>query len=212
MLDLQPPALDPTRGVRLLRSVYRPDFRSRNAEIQNRDSWKFERRQHFEEQNDPSRDALTRGDWNEALRLLEEERDDIRQAVRADAGRGSVFHRVRIVEEPLTPYVQWELHALRIQAECGRRIRVVRAERVSPLESGGPLPEVVVLGGATLYDIAYTDEGVPDGATRYEDPDVVQGWEAFIARLYADGEDVRSYVERSVAHLPPPQLSMGAGD
>lgn len=208
MLDLHtPPALAPTQGVRLAHAAYHQDFRQRDAEIRGRHSWKLERRQHFEELNDPSREALRRGDWDESLRLLEAERPDLLKSGEKDRRHGTVFHRVRVVEEPLTPYIQWELHALRIQAECGRNVRVVAADRVRPLETSGLLPELVVLGGTTMYNVIYTEEGVPDGAVRFTDPDIVRPWESLIQDLHTGGEDITSYVDRVVAPLPPPLLT-----
>lgn len=205
MLDLRAPALAREQGETLTRAVYRRDFRQRDAEIRERDSWKLERRQHFEEQGSASRDALRRGEWEEALRLLQERRGDLLASAREDERRGHCFHRVRVVEEPLTPYLQWELHSLRLRAEYGERVHVVSAGTVAASEEVGLLPEVTVLGGRTLYQVLYTDAGVPDGAVRFTDPDLVGRWERFIRSLYETGEDVTSYFDRKVAHLPPPK-------
>jgi hypothetical protein len=206
MLDPQTLALDPACGEYLAQEVYKDDFRRRHAEIEGRDSWKFERRQHFEEQRNDSRDALRRGDWDEALRLLEGRRDRLLRLVRAEQARAAPFHRVRVVERPLTPYMQWELHALRVRADCGKSIRVVGAEKVMPLEFSGLMPEVVVLGGRTLYSIRYTDEGVPDGAVRFVEPRLIKHWESYIRELFTGGEDVISYVDREVVPLPAPRM------
>lgn len=197
MSDLRAPHLIPDQGERLVREAYRRDFRQREAVLRNRDSWKLERRQHFEEQAVPSYDAFRRGDWDEAMRLLEERRDSLLAIAREDEERNSFFHRVRVVETPLTPYMRWELCSLRIRAECGERIRVVDAGTVAPSERRGPLPEVVVLGGRTLYCVLYTESGVPDGAFRYTAPYLVRCWEDYIRGLYETGEDVRSYVDLS---------------
>ncbi|RDG37685.1 DUF6879 family protein [Streptomyces corynorhini] len=206
MLDLSAPALLPEQGERLVRDEYKREFRERDAAIQDRDSWKLERRQHFEEQGSPSRDALSRGDWMESLRLMEERREKLLSAAQADERRNSAFHRVRVVEQPLTPYLQWELNSLRQQAECGTRVRVVGAELVAPSESDGLLPELVILGGDVLYQVLYTESGVPNGAIRYTDPEVIGCWESYIRELYRVGEDVMSYFHREVAHLPPPVM------
>nr|WSZ99088.1 hypothetical protein OH820_28550 [Streptomyces sp. NBC_00857] len=204
MLDLHAPVLRPEFGERLVREVYRRDFRERDAAIQGRDSWKLERRQHFEEQGNASRDALSRGDWDEALRLFELRRDDLLASAQEDARRNSVFHRLRVVEKPFTPYVQWELHSLRQQAECGVKVHVLSSDMVAASEEGGLLPEVVILGGETLYEVIYTESGAPNGAVRYTDSEIVGSWESYIKELYRVGEDMMSYFAREVAHLPPP--------
>ncbi|WP_328915667.1 MULTISPECIES: DUF6879 family protein [unclassified Streptomyces] len=207
MRELHAPALPAGQGERLTSAEYRSDFRERNTAIRNGDSWKLERLQHFEEQGIPSRDALSRGDWQEALRLFEGREEDLREAARDADRRGSAFHRVRVVEEPLTPYVQWELHSLRQRAACGHRIRVLPVAAVVAAESVGMLPELTILDERTLYRVLYTDAGVPDGAIRHTDPAVVGPWAAYLRELYAAGEDVESYFDRVVAHLPPPVLS-----
>ncbi|MFD7500643.1 DUF6879 family protein [Streptomyces sp. NPDC059850] len=127
MLDPQAPTLPPEQGERLDRDAYKSEFREREATIRDAVSWKLERRQHFEEQGSPSRDALRQGQWKEALRLLEVRRDGLRATAEADAEHGHTFHRVRMVETPLTPYIQWELHSHRQRAEYGERIRVLDA-------------------------------------------------------------------------------------
>ncbi|MFI0814395.1 DUF6879 family protein [Streptomyces sp. NPDC021098] len=207
MPDLLAPALDPEQGDWLTRPAYKQDFRQREDAIQNGSSWKLERRQHFEEQGSPSRDALRRGDWEEALRLLADRNDNLAAAAQEEKRRGYAFHRVRVVEKPLTPYVQWELHSQRQRAEHGQRIRIVPAEQVAASEKIGPLPELVVLGGHTLFQVLYTETGVANGAIRYTGPDLVERWENYIKALYALGEDVISYFDREVAHLDPPTLS-----
>ncbi|MEU0694989.1 DUF6879 family protein [Streptomyces niveus] len=204
MLDRDALTLSRARGDRLATAAYRQDFRQRDKEITGRDSWKFERLQHFEELNSPSWDAFRRGDWQVALQLLDAKRDRWEKIAREDAERGSVFHRVRVVEEPLTPYLQWELHALRVQGASGTPVRVVSADRLRPLEIKSLLPEIVTLGGQVLYEVLYTEPGVLDGAVRFEDSRLIRNWEAFVQGLYEDGEDIVSYVDRHVAHLPAP--------
>jgi hypothetical protein len=194
-------------GKRLATEAYRRDFRLRDSEVTGRDSWKLERRQQFEEQSSPSWDAFRRGDWKEALRLHEEKRERWERIAREDRARGSVFYRVRVVGEPVTPYLQWELHALRVQGESGSPVRVVRTEELRPWEASQPVPEVVTLGGQVLYEVRYTDSGALDGAVRHTERGLVARWEEFVRELYEGGEDIVSYVDRCVAHLPPPRLT-----
>lgn len=204
MLDLRVPLLPAGQGESLDRGEYGRDFRDRRAEIRDGESWKLERLQHFEEVASPSREALRRGDWAEVLRQFEALRDTSRQVALNDVRHRSPFRRLRVVEEPLTPYVQWELHWLRMRAEVGNATRVLRADAVAAAESRGRLPELVVLDDRTLYRVLYSEAGVPAGAIRWTDPSVVGPWAAFIRDAYAEGEDVLSYFDRVVAPLPPP--------
>ncbi|KAB8171007.1 hypothetical protein FH609_001130 [Streptomyces sp. 3MP-14] len=100
--------LDPACGTRLALEAYRRDFAERDGAVRDHASWKCERRQHFDERGDPSREALRRGHWDEALRLLDVERDRWLAIARQDAARGAPFSRVRVVEEPLSAYMRWE--------------------------------------------------------------------------------------------------------
>lgn len=202
-----PPDIAHDRGVRLAGADYKRDFRERQAAIRDGASWKLERRQYFEEQGDPSRDALTRGDWQGALRVFDEERDGQIAKARENKRRGYAFHRVRVVEHPVTAYVQWELHALRQQAELGgNSVRIVTGESVAEAETAHPLPEIVVLGGRTLYHVLYSDAGRPSGAVRFTDSHQVGAWEAYIRSLYETGEDIATYFAREIAPLPAPLL------
>ncbi|MBL1113486.1 hypothetical protein JK364_13945 [Streptomyces sp. 110] len=198
MLDIPVPPLNPAEGDWLELDDYSDDFDLHYEQTRNRGSWKLERKQYFKESNSPSWNAFRRGDLAEAQRLLKDRAPALREEAEEAASRGSVFHRVRIVEQPLTLYVQWELRSLRVRSENGEPVRVVPAAAVSRLESEGPLPELVVLGGRVLYQVMYTEESAPKGAVRFTDPATVQQWEGFIADLFAAGEDITSYVERDV--------------
>jgi hypothetical protein len=194
-----------SQGVRLSLEEYQDDFRQRELEIRNHDSWKFERRQDFQELYSMSWRAMRRGDWDGALKLMEDRQGELRKTVLEDLKeRGTTFHRVRVVEEPLTPYVQWELHSLRVRAQCGEPCRVVGTETIRDLESADPLPEVVVLGGRTFYEVVYNEDGFLDGGVRFTSPDLIEAWESFVKELYDSGQDVISYVDEYVAKLPPP--------
>lgn len=205
MLDLNVPTVAPESGVRLVSKDYKRDFRERQALIHDGASWKLERRQYFEEQNSPSRDALHRGDWQEVLRLFAEGRDAIMAKARENGRRRYTFHRVRIVEQPITPYVQWELYSLVQQDELGgNRVRIVTAAQVADAEETQQLPEIVVLGSQTLYNVIYSDSGKPMGAFRFTDQQQVHSWERYIKSLYAEGEEIASYFAREIAPLPAP--------
>ncbi|MEW1724060.1 DUF6879 family protein [Streptomyces sp. NPDC093109] len=204
MLDLLAPGLPDELGERLTSKDYKRDFRERRAAIRDGESWKLERLQHFEETNDDSREALRQGDWPAVLRLFEADRDALVRKARDEVSRGAVFHRIRVVEEPLTPYVQWELHWLRLSAECGHSVRVLPASAVAAAEGGVPLPELTLLDDRVLYRVLYTAAGQPDGAIRFTDTGTVRNWAEYLREMYAAAEDVQAYFGRAVADLPPP--------
>lgn len=165
--------------------------------------WKLERRQHFREPRYDTWEAFVRGDWDESLRLLEGNRVALAAEHRRMKQRGIALHWVRVVEEPLTPYVQWELHVLRVREECGSAVRVIRPQQVAALEEDGPVPEINVVGTAVMYTMSYAD-GALDGAWRFTDPELIARWHRIIADLHAAGEPLADFFKREVAGLRPP--------
>lgn len=118
--------------------------------------------------------------------------------------RGGRSSTAFVVEEPLTLYVQWELHWLRLSAECGHFVRVLPASAVVAAEGDALLPELTLLDSRALYRVLYTTAGRPGGAMRFTDPSTVQNWTEHLRTLHAAAEDVQAYFDRAVAHLPPP--------
>lgn len=169
-------------------------------------SWKLERQQYFSDPTDPPWVAFSEGRWEESLRLMEDARPTFRKFMQEASEHDVTLYRVRIVEMPIIPYVQWELNYLLLATELGEKIRVVDAERVKEFEKDGPLPEVLTGGTDTVYRILYTDEWVPAGARRVINPELTNKCIKFIQELYAEGEELNEFFEREVAHLAPPRL------
>ncbi|PRY00489.1 DUF6879 family protein [Allonocardiopsis opalescens] len=192
------------RGVRLSRTEYHADF-DRVAESVTGVMWKLERSQTFREPDDPAWRSFVAGEWDEVLSLFDAERDDIAAEVAKDAERGVRLRRLRVVEEPVSAYLQWEMHSFKVLAECGVDVRVVGAQAISEWEVGAPVPEMVVLGDRVLYEVLYDESWAPCGARRIDDPEVVAGVVADIGRLYAGAEPLIEYFDREIAPLPPPK-------
>ena len=165
--------------------------------------WKLERAQEFFEPDVASWRAMVEGEWGRSLAMLEE----LREALAGYYRTRPLARRVRIVETPFTPYLQWELNVLAVRAAAGERPRVLHADAVRELERNGPLPEIVALGPSLLYEVLYDEIGGHVGARRITDSRLVGRCLAAIKELYGRAEDVRTYVEREVAPLPPPTIS-----
>ncbi|GAA2121184.1 DUF6879 family protein [Actinomadura alba] len=189
-------------GMELGLDAYLDDFESRFWRVA--ESWKLERQQTFREPEVPSWVAMAEGDWATALRLAEEMRPSIKGLQQRLDEHGITQHRVRIVEWPLSPYLWWELHVLRIRAEEGERIRVLDTAAVRPLEKARELPEVLVLGDRVGYVIRYDGTGVLDGARKVTDAQTIAACREEMAALHRQGEDLLSFFPREVAPLPPP--------
>ncbi|WP_415950228.1 DUF6879 family protein [Streptomyces sp. KLOTTS4A1] len=191
-------------GVRIGQDEYLAGFNERFWRIGPAGFWKLERLQAYDEGDFPSWLALRRGAWEESLRLIEELRPEYAEDEARISKAGFPYRRVRIVERPLVPYVQWELNILHVKSGYGQDAAVLDAERVTAYEAQGPLPELCVLGDATAYLVEYTPEGVPNGAVLFTRADVVAKARDFVRGLYEAGEDIASYFPREVAHLAPP--------
>lgn len=162
-------------GVTLAPEEYLRDFYPRFWRIgtSGGDFWKFERRQTFQERDNPSWDAFARGDWDESLRMLNVRAAELRSYYARIAQHGFTAYRVRVVEDPLTPYIQWLMHSQRQRSVFGERVRVIGPDIISRYERTGPLPEIVILGTQTAYEVLYDDNGAIVGAVRSDDPPVI---------------------------------------
>lgn len=165
--------------------------------------WKLERRQEFSEPDVPSWVAAVAGDWSRALALIEH----MRAAVTEEFAAVPSLHRcrMRIVEWPVSPYLQWEMHVLRMRAGEGEEVRVIDADLVRDHEQDSLFPELAVISGA-VYQILYTSDGVLDGALRSRDPSFVALTETKAADLFREGEDIESFFSREIAAMPAPSF------
>ncbi|MFI0483383.1 DUF6879 family protein [Actinomadura sp. 9N215] len=192
-------------GDELDHAAYHGDFARQAAGLRGV-VWKLERSQTFREVDDPSWEAFSSGDWQRALDLLEQDREAVRAEALRNRRQGLKIKRVRVVERPLTPYVQWELYALRMLAEAGFELSVLPAAELASLEIQRQVPEVVVIGGRVLYEVRYLPDWTPNGAKRISVPDTISTAAAEIARLFGKGESLLDFFEREVATLPAPAV------
>ncbi|GAA3797482.1 hypothetical protein GCM10022226_16040 [Sphaerisporangium flaviroseum] len=162
--------------------------------------WKLERAQNFYEPYEPSWVAMTEGEWERSLQLIGE----LRGSLPAEYEGYAEFRRVRVVEPPLTPYMQWELHVLAARAEAGEHARVVPASAVRSYEASGPLPELLIFESTLMYEVLYDAEGAHLGGRRITDHDVISPCLAALAGLYEQGEELAAYHRREVVPLPAP--------
>lgn len=167
---------------------------------------KIERGQTFQEPGSPSWEAFAAGDWPGALRLVEDERESIAAYFRDASGRGLVFRRLRVVELPVSPYLQWEMHLLRLRSELGEEIGVLGAGEIADLERDAEVPEVVILGSSVMYAVIYDDDRKGAGARRFTDPRHVRRTTAEFEALFARGEEFSEFFEREIAPLGPPTV------
>lgn len=169
---------------------------------------KLERLQHFNEQGFPSWDTFVAGRWEDSLQELELDRANVVAEFAEDKQSGLVSYRVRVVELPVTPYVQWELHALKMRAEYGENIRVVGPDAVARYETSETVPELIFLGGRVMYETSYDQAGVRTSRRKFTDSEFVERCLSDIQVLYDQGEDLVTFFEREIAPLPPPVVDL----
>jgi hypothetical protein len=201
--------LDESPGQALDLDSYRSEFRIEFDRLENSGFWKLERRQTFREPTSASWSAFNRGDWSRALELHEDRSEALEQSSRQLSQRGVETWWVRIVERPVSPYLQWETHLLRLRARFGDNIRVRDSGTVEHFEHRGPLPELVVLGEHLMYEILYDADGLISGGVRYTGVRQIRECGRFIRALYADGVDIGVFFREEVETLPPPGAEEG---
>ncbi|MFF0112455.1 DUF6879 family protein [Streptomyces prasinus] len=168
---------------------------------------KLERGQHFKERGFPSWDAFAGGDWERALSLADERREDYAREIRRASELGVTHRRLRVVEFPVTPYVQWELFVLRVRVDVGDDIKVIDARDIASIERTRPVPEVVILGDVVMYEVVYDEDGNADGAKRYTDSSLIRETNAGFDALYERGEGFHDFFDREIVPLAPPRVS-----
>ncbi|GAA2611350.1 DUF6879 family protein [Streptomyces tubercidicus] len=190
---------------RLDRPSYHEDFR-RHYESGIRFLNKLERGQSFKERGFPSWEAFAVGEWDSALSLIEEKREIYAAQLRKAEELGILERRLRVVEFPVTPYVQWELFVLRLRVELGGNIRVMDARKISDIEADHLVPEAVILGDEVMYEVVYDDDGNAAGANRITDQAAIAETSAGFDTLYHRGEDFLEFFHREIASLDPPSV------
>ncbi|MEU8700348.1 DUF6879 family protein [Streptomyces sp. NPDC048680] len=169
--------------------------------------WKLERQQEFREPGVESWEAFRRGRWDESLKLIEGQRGHYEKYFRRIAGCGFALHRVRCVEEPVSPYLQWELHLLHLKAQYGEDTKVLAGDGIGLYEGQGSLSEIVVLGSSVMYEVLYDDEGKLAGGIRFDDPRDISECRQAIQEMHRFGEPLDDFFSGHVARLPPPNMT-----
>ncbi|MFI6548541.1 DUF6879 family protein [Streptomyces prunicolor] len=168
---------------------------------------KLERGQHFKERGFPSWEAFAEGDWERSLSLAKERREDYAEELRQASRLGVRHRRLRVVESPITPYVQWELFVLRVRVDLGDDIKVIDAHDISNIERTRPVPEVVILGDVVMYEVVYDEDGNAAGANRHTDRSLIRETNTGFDALYERGEGFHDFFDREIDTLAPPRVS-----
>ncbi|MGH3631155.1 MAG: DUF6879 family protein [Sciscionella sp.] len=132
-----------------------------------RSAWRWEHQGTYYEPNEVEPWRKFRDGEPDELEWMADWLAGVRSAT--DAGR--TFGRVRVITDPPTDYLRWEMHLARVNIEAGEDIRVLGEHQARELA----LPEVDFwLFDDTLVAVMhFSDEGFTH-ATLHDEPEAVQ--------------------------------------
>jgi hypothetical protein len=199
-------ALINARGRELDRDGYRIDAAAVRADPEvTGPCYRLQRTQDVPDPRDPARHTLFSGDLAAAREAFAAERPALREEAHRLIYQGIAYHRLRVVEYPLSGYVAWEALSLAEFAAAGHPIRVLDAERLASWEENTRLPDVVVYGRRVLYLLHTTADGHPAGAKRINNPALADMVTEAMGALYAQAEPFADWFDREVAPASPPE-------
>lgn len=153
-----PPRPDLVKA-RLSPEDFRREFRDASRRVTGR-VYKLERRQTFQEPGNPSWEAFAAGDMRRALDLIDENRAAQRDFKKIFDDRDAHFYRLRIIEDPLSSYLKWELAHFRLNAEEGEKIYIVNQAMVADLDLRYRLDDYTIFDRSLAFFLNYSDDGL----------------------------------------------------
>jgi hypothetical protein len=131
-----------------------------------------------------SQTAYQRGDIHAARELLHQEAEGDRPLYEDVKRRNIEYARVRLLQEPLSPYLGYELLSYRIRADLGENIEVVTCEPAIRLPDDRHFDFLVFdRHTALIHDYGTDQIGRQTGGWLTREPQVIAGLEEIAARL-----------------------------
>lgn len=195
---MRPPAWALANGTRLDLGEFGVAFASAWSQLQAR-FLKLECWQRYREAEDNrSQAAYDRGDIDTAQRLLRAEAEVDQPLYRDVSLRGIEYARVRLLQEPLTPYLRYELLSYRIRVDLGENIEVVRCD------NGVRLPDerhfdflLFDRSIALIHDYGIAEVGRQAGGWLTRDSGVIARLERTVADLRQQAVPLPEYLART---------------
>ena len=186
---MSPPSWVLASSIRLNLDRFAAEFSTAWSRLQSQ-FLKLECWQRYQEAvSNESQAAYERGDIEAARELLEREAEADRPLYE-DIGRpGIEYARVRLIQEPLTAYLRYELMAYRIRERLGERIEVVRCDSAVRLPNDESFDCLLFdEHTALIHDYGEGEVGRQTGGWVTHTPNV-------IGRLVATVASFRSYAK-----------------
>jgi hypothetical protein len=192
---MYPPAWALSGSTRLDLDEFGPAFASAWSRIESRflklECWQAYR----EAETSESQAAYELGDTEAARELLRREAEADRSLYEDVDQRHLEYARVRLVQEPPTPYLEYELLSYHIRAEMGEKIEVVRWDPTLPLPDERHFDFLLFdRHTALIHDYGTGDVGRQTGGWLTNEADVIAKLEETISVLRRDAVALRQYV------------------
>ncbi|WP_345430896.1 DUF6879 family protein [Actinoallomurus vinaceus] len=157
---------------------------------------KLECRQAYRElEASASQAAYERGDIEAACTLLRQEAEADRPLYEDVRRRGIEYARVRLVQEPLTDYLAYELLSYRIRADMGESIEVVVCDAALRLPDEHHFDFLLFNRHTTLiHDYGVRKVGLQTGGWLTHEPEVIATLEQTITTLHRSAVPLQTYL------------------
>ena len=178
------------------------EFQSRFADAWSRVDSRFlklECWQSYQElEGNESQEAYNRGDIAAVRELLRQEARADRLLYEDIRSRGIDYARIRLVQEPLTSYLRYELIAYEIRAEMGENIQIVRFDPALALPSKDHFDFLLFdQHTALIHDYGSGDSGLQTGGWLTHSIDVITALEQTALGLRRNAVPLPQYLAES---------------
>jgi hypothetical protein len=144
-----------------------------------------------------SQAAYQRGDVNAARELLQQEAAADRPLYEDVERRHIEYARVRLLQEPLSPYLEYELLSYRIRADMGENIEVVTCEPTLRLPDEQHFDFLLFdRRTALIHDYGTGEIGRQTGGWLAREPQVIAGLEEIAATLRLKAVPLQEYLAK----------------
>lgn len=142
-----------------------------------------------------SQAAYERGDIEAARKLLQQEAEADRPLYEDVSRRGIEYARVRLLQEPLTAYLAYELLSYRIRSEMGENIEVVICDPAVHLPDEHHFDFLLFdRHTALIHDYGAGSVGLQTGGWLTHEPKVLTALEETVAALRRKSIPLRRYL------------------
>lgn len=184
------------RGTPLTLDQFQSEFQQAWSSLRSR-FLKVECWQSYQElATNRSQEHYRKGDLGRARELLREEAEGDRPLYEDVSKRGLDFARIRVVKEPLTDYLRYELMSYQIRTEMGENVVVVTADPEVQLPNS-ELFDLLLFDRdvALVHDYGTADVGSQTGGWLVRDPALIDELEHNALALRERSIPLRRYLE-----------------